>query len=513
MTEEGKLKILMASSEAVPYAKTGGLADVAGALPRALRARGHDVRLVLPYYGCIRKANLPACDTGISVPVTISGRTETARIWESAMDDGTPVSLIRKDGYYDRDELYGTAEGDYHDNAERFCFFSRAVVALAKRMGIAPDIVHCHDWQTGLVCALLKVVERAHPVFAGTGAVFTIHNLAYQGLFWHYDMHLTGLPWNVFTAEGIEFYGKINLLKAGIVYADAITTVSRRYSEEIQGAELGCGLEGLLARRRGDLHGILNGADYRQWDPASDPHLAARYTPDALEGKARCKEDLLRLFGLNLPPGTPLAGMVGRMADQKGYDLLAAALPGLLDAGLALVILGKGEERYHRLLRHLAKGSSGRLGGQDRLRQRPGAQDRGGGGLLPDAVALRAVRPEPDLQSPLRHGADRPRRRGARRHRLRLRPRDRGGERIQVRPVHRRGVSRRRARGAEDFRARTALDADTAERDGLRLLLGPIRAGVRAGLPRGDPGGPGGGGGGGWGPCLSCGRIRCSGGG
>ncbi|HOE27920.1 MAG TPA: glycogen synthase GlgA [bacterium] len=362
MTEEGKLKILMASSEAVPYAKTGGLADVAGALPRALRARGHDVRLVLPYYGCIRKANLPACDTGISVPVTISGRTETARIWESAMDDGTPVSLIRKDGYYDRDELYGTAEGYYHDNAERFCFFSRAVVALAKRMGIAPDIVHCHDWQTGLVCALLKVVERAHPVFAGTGAVFTIHNLAYQGLFWHYDMHLTGLPWNVFTAEGIEFYGKINLLKAGIVYADAITTVSRRYSEEIQGAELGCGLEGLLARRRGDLHGILNGADYRQWDPASDPHLAARYTPDALEGKARCKEDLLRLFGLNLPPGTPLAGMVGRMADQKGYDLLAAALPGLLDAGLALVILGKGEERYHRLLRHLAKGSSGRLG-------------------------------------------------------------------------------------------------------------------------------------------------------
>lgn len=362
MTEARKLRILMVSPEAVPFAKTGGLADVAGALPKALRARGHDVRLVIPYYGCIRRAGVAASDTGMSISVSISGRSETARIWESALDDGTPVSLIRKDSYYDRAELYGTAEGDYPDNAERFCFFSRAIVALVRRLGISPEIVHCHDWQTGLVSPLLKVVEKANPLFAGTGMVFTIHNLAYQGLFWHYDMHLTGLPWSVFTPEGIEFYGKINLLKAGIVYADAITTVSRRYSEEIQGVELGCGLDGVLARRRGDLYGILNGADYRQWDPASDPHVAARYTADSLEGKARCREDLLRVFGLNLPAGTPLAGMVGRMADQKGYDLVAAALPGLIAQGVAIVILGKGEEKYHRLLRQLAKSFPDRLG-------------------------------------------------------------------------------------------------------------------------------------------------------
>lgn len=362
MTDSKKLTIVMAASEAVPFAKTGGLADVAGVLPKALRARGHDVRLVMPYYGCMMRAGISAVNTGLSIPVPVSGRGETAQIWESSLDDGTPVSLIRKDGYYDRAELYGTAEGDYPDNAERFCFFARAILALIKRMGVAPDIIHCHDWQTGLVSPLLKVVERSNPLFAGTGMIFTIHNLAYQGLFWHYDMHLTGLPWSVFVPEGIEFYGKINLLKAGIVYADSITTVSRRYSREIQGAELGCGLEGVLARRSGDLYGILNGADYRQWDPATDRNIAQHYTRDSLEGKRRCKDDLLRAFGLNLPAGTPLVGMVGRMADQKGYDLLAAALPGLLGSGIALVILGKGEEKYHRLLKRLAKSSPDRLG-------------------------------------------------------------------------------------------------------------------------------------------------------
>ncbi|MEI6632855.1 MAG: glycogen synthase GlgA [Chlamydiota bacterium] len=362
MTEVKKLTIVMASPEAVPFAKTGGLADVAGALPKALRARGHDVRLVMPYYGCIMRAGVPSSDTGMSIPVTISSRGENARIWASSLDDGTPVFLIRKDSYYDRAELYGTAEGDYPDNAERFCFFARAILALVKRSGVAPDIIHCHDWQTGLVSPLLKVAEKSNPFFKGTGMVFTIHNLAYQGLFWHYDMHLTGLPWSVFVPEGIEFYGKINLLKAGIVYADAITTVSRRYSEEIQTAELGCGLEGILARRRGDLYGILNGADYRRWDPATDPDIAQHYTRDTLEGKGRCKEDLLRTYGLSLPAGTPLVGMVGRMADQKGYDLIAAALPSLLNAGAAIVILGKGEEKYHRLLTRLAKSFPDRLG-------------------------------------------------------------------------------------------------------------------------------------------------------
>jgi starch synthase len=236
------------------------------------------------------------------------------------------------------------------------------VLAVLKRVGFKPDIIHCHDWQTGMVSPLLKVVEKGTPLFQGTGMVFTIHNLAHQGLFWHYDMHLTGLPWSIFTPEGIEFYGKINLLKAGIIYADAITTVSKRYSEEIQTKELGYGLEGVLAKRRPDLFGILNGADYTQWNPRTDPLIVQNYDRDSLEGKKRCKEDLLKAYGLPAGATSPLIGMVGRMADQKGYDLIAAVLKDLMAMGVALVILGKGDERYHKLLRRVAKSNQERMG-------------------------------------------------------------------------------------------------------------------------------------------------------
>ena len=316
-----KLSIVMASPEAVPFAKTGGLADVAGALPQALGALGHDVRLIIPYYGCIKKAGLPVADTGVSISVPISNRAESARIFQSGLGSGNAVYLVEKDAYYDRPELYGAADGDYPDNAERFCFFSKAVIAATKRLGLKPDVIHCHDWQTGLVSPLFTLFEKSG--FEDTVTVFTIHNLAYQGLFWHYDMHLTGLPWSEFTPEGIEFYGKINLLKAGIVYSDAITTVSRRYSEEIQTKEFGYGMEGVLAKRRSALYGILNGADYTQWNPETDPFIAENYGPHNLEGKQRCKEDLLARYGLTIGPEVPLIGMVGRMADQKGYDLIA----------------------------------------------------------------------------------------------------------------------------------------------------------------------------------------------
>jgi len=353
---------VIAASEAVPFAKTGGLADVAGALPQALAAQGHDVRLILPYYGCIKSSSIPVTDTKLTISVPISSKWESARILESKLKAGNTVYLIDRESYYNRPELYGTAESDYPDNAERFCFFSQAIVAVVKRMGLETDIIHCHDWQTGLVCPLIKVVEKSTPLFQKTGVVFTVHNLAYQGLFWHYDMHLTGLPWSVFTPEGIEFYGKINLLKAGIVYADAITTVSKKYSEEIQTKEFGYGMDGLLAQRRKDLYGILNGADYTQWNPESDPFIIQNYRRDDWEGKKRCKADLMRSYGIETAAETAVIGMVGRMADQKGYDLIASAIDNLMGMGVVLIILGKGEERYHRLLRRLSRVYPERLG-------------------------------------------------------------------------------------------------------------------------------------------------------
>jgi len=352
----------MASSEAVPFAKTGGLADVAGALPRALAALGHDVRLVIPYYGCVKRAETPVTGPDISVSILLSDKRESAEVFESRLDGGTPVYLVEKADYYGRPELYGTPEGDYPDNAERFCFFSRAVVALIKRLGLETDIIHCHDWQTGLVNPLVRVEEKDTPIFRGTRLVFTVHNLAYQGLFRHEDMRLTGLPWSVFTPDGIEFFGKINLLKAGIAYADAVTTVSRKYSQEIQTEEFGHGLDGLLRKRRGDLYGILNGADYSRWNPESDSLIARNYSREDPAGKAQCKEDLLRCFGVEAASGIPVIGMVGRMADQKGYDLIAAAINDLVKMDLALIILGKGDERYQRLLRRLAKTRRERLG-------------------------------------------------------------------------------------------------------------------------------------------------------
>lgn len=350
----------MAASEAVPFAKTGGLADVAGTLPQALGKLGHDVRLIIPYYGCIKKAGLPVTDTGVSISASISNRAVSARIFQSSLNGGNTVYLVEKDAYYDRPELYGAADGDYQDNAERFCFFSKAVLAITKRLDLRPDVIHCHDWQTGLVSPLFALFEKSE--LKNTVTVFTIHNIAYQGLFWHHDMHLTSLPWSEFTPEGIEFYGKINLLKSGIVYSDAVTTVSRRYSEEIQTKEFGYGLEGVLAKRRTALYGILNGADYSQWNPETDPSIAKNYDRYNLAGKLLCKEDLLACYGLTTGSNAPLIGMVGRMADQKGYDLIAEALGPLMEMGAALVILGKGEEKYQRLFERLAAANRDRMG-------------------------------------------------------------------------------------------------------------------------------------------------------
>jgi starch synthase len=332
----------------VPFAKTGGLADVAGSLPPALAALGHDVSVVMPRY---RQVDVAAYKLRHAASFTVPLGTwqERCDVFKGRTGGNVTVYFINKDSYFDRPGLYGTQRADYPDNAERFIFFSRAVLELCIALDLRPEIVHCNDWQTGLVPLYLKKLYRAAETLRLARTVFTVHNLAYQGLFWHWDMRLTGLDWDVFTPEGLEFWGKMNLLKAGLVNADSITTVSKTYSREIQTPEYGCGLEGVLVRRAADLDGIVNGIDVHEWDPARDRALPRTFSASRLAGKAACKKALLQRLGLP-DAGDPLIGMVTRLVDQKGLDILTKALPKILSLGARLVILGTGDVKYHRAL-------------------------------------------------------------------------------------------------------------------------------------------------------------------
>ena len=267
------MRVLEIASEAVPFAKTGGLADVAGALPGALADLGCEVALVMPGHRDAYAQGLPIESTGIEFEVPVGTRRPVARILRCRVPgSGCDAYLVANDEFFDRPTLYG-GSSDYPDNAERFIFFSRAALELACRLGGPWDILHCHDWQTGLVPAYRALEYASHPAVASARTVMTIHNMAYQGLFWHWDMLLTGIDWKHFTWREMEFYGQLNLLKTGLVFADAISTVSPTYAREIQSSPGGCGLEGLLSARRGVLTGIVNGIDTRVWNPATDPHL------------------------------------------------------------------------------------------------------------------------------------------------------------------------------------------------------------------------------------------------
>ncbi len=334
----------MAASEVAPLARTGGLGDAVGALARALRRQGHDVRVVLPGYTVAVRtaeaAGVPLVTRVERLRVSLGDRAEASAVREAALPDGVPAYLLTHDRYYHREALYATAQGDYADNAERFIYFSRSILELARALDFVPDVIHCHDWQTGLVPAYLKLVHGGDAAFAATGTVFTVHNLAYQGLFWHYDMHLIGLSWDIFTPEGIEFYGKINLLKAGLVYADAVAVPSPRHAQEIQTPEQGHGLEGVLRARAADVHGILHGLDTEEWDPGRDPHLAAPYGPEDLGGKRVCKDDLLRAAGLPAAPEGPLLGWLGPLTEPRGGDLFLEVLEDLVAMGACIVACG-----------------------------------------------------------------------------------------------------------------------------------------------------------------------------
>lgn len=349
------LRILFATPEAVPFAKTGGLADVAGALPKFLQPLGCEVVLVMPYYRMVKQSGFPIQYLGEAFEVPLGEETLRAEVYQGYLNRSVPVYFIGKDEFFDREYLYSTPRGDYFDNAERFIFFARAVLHLARHIQFSPDVIHHHEWQTGLIPAYLKSVYGDDSLFERTATVFTIHNIAYQGLFKKEKFSLTGLPPGMYNPEGIEFWERINLMKAGMVYADAINTVSQKYSEEIQTPEYGYGLEGILRKRRRDLYGILNGVDYQDWDPSHDPHLIARYDLKDLSGKKECKKDLLKEFGLpSALEKVPLLGMISRLADQKGFDLLAEIIDELFGLDIGFVLLGTGEQKYHDLFNRIA---------------------------------------------------------------------------------------------------------------------------------------------------------------
>ena len=342
------LAVTMVSPEVAPFARTGGLGDVLGSLPVALERLGLRLTLITPAYRPILHGNLPVEDTGISFTVPISTRQETGSLLTTTIGKGITVYFIRSDKYFDRDYLYGTPDGDYPDNAERFAFFSRAALEVLKLH--PPDILHAHDWQSSLAIIFLKAKPQLYPRLSSVKTVFTIHNLGYQGIFPPQDWHLLNLDHRLFTPEYLEFWGKINLLKGGLIFADAITTVSPTYAEEINTAEQGLGLEGVFQERADSLVGIMNGADYTVWNPETDRFIAARFGSNRLSGKKVCKADLQRSFQLAPDPEVPVIGMVSRLAQQKGFDLLQEALDELLSRNLQIVLLGTGDKRYRDFL-------------------------------------------------------------------------------------------------------------------------------------------------------------------
>jgi starch synthase len=354
------MKILFVSSEVSPFAKTGGLADVAGALPKALRKIGHDVRIIMPLYQCVETGNFTIKKARKGFEVPVGGTMQKGLLRQTSLGD-IPVYLVENKEYFQRPALYGTPAGDYPDNSDRFGFFCQSVVELLKRLDFRPDIIHCHDWQTALIPFIIKHEHRDDPFFARTALVYTIHNLAYQGIFEREALNSFGLDDSHFTVDRLEYYGKINLMKGGILTADVINTVSNAYCREIRTEEMGCGLQGVLQQRAHDLYGILNGIDYEDWNPSTDPFIFKNFTPTTLSGKAANKKNLQKALGLEQSPSTPLLGMITRLSSQKGLDLLEALLPKFLENELQLVLLGTGDEKYMKIFSALQEKPSDAL--------------------------------------------------------------------------------------------------------------------------------------------------------
>jgi len=361
------VKILFVASEAAPYVKTGGLGDVIGALPRALAARGHDILVVIPRYGMIDGQQFGLRDTGRRVEVQFPNLNAGAHIHVHAPAERLRY-LFLQNPWYDRRELYGENGKDYRDNHKRFALLCAGSLEAARQWNFIPDAIHAHDWQAALVPLIVKRGWAGRPSPVRARCVFTIHNVAYQGVFPREAMGELDLPGDLFNSDALEFYGSLNLMKAGLVFAEKLTTVSPTYAKEIvQSSEIGAGLEGLLRHRQADLTGIMNGVDYERWNPEKDPAIPHRYSANDLSGKAVCKASLQEELGLEQEPGTMLCSAIGRLAHQKGYDILAQAVPAMMDRHVQLALLGTGDTPMEEEFAALSVRFPGRVSAQLRF--------------------------------------------------------------------------------------------------------------------------------------------------
>ncbi len=345
------MKIVFASSEVEPFSKTGGLADVSHALPAALASRGHQLLVVTPQYSSVKSADLKRLG---EIRLRFPFGEESAVVRETTLSNRHRVVFLDHPGFYARDGIYQGAK-EYRDNHRRFAFLSIGALAVAQILRFNPEIIHLNDWQTALAALALDRGYRGTSLDKAS-SVLTIHNVAYQGVFPKAAVSELGLPWELFTSAGVEFYDQVNFLKAGILFSDALTTVSPKYAQEIQTPELGFGLDTILRQRSADLGGILNGVDYREWDPGTDPLLPHHFRASDLSGKQLCKSELLRVLGLpapSPPARIPVFGMVSRLVSQKGIDLVLQALPWLLESDLCVVVLGSGEATFEQGLLQL----------------------------------------------------------------------------------------------------------------------------------------------------------------
>jgi starch synthase len=352
------MRILFIASEALPFVKTGGLADVLEALPRALVKLGHEVAVFIPRY----RGTVPASVVIPSMTISQGTRLRFPAIASGSVQRGVRYFFLDDPAYFDREGLYGSREQEYPDNAERFTEFCRAAIELAKQVW-TPDLIHCHDWQTALVPLLLRSSYGDDPVVKDIPVIFTIHNIGYHGIFPRASLDRAGLPPEVFFPGGLEFFGNVNFLKGGLIYSDYLTTVSRKYAQEIQTPEYGFGLEGVIRSRAGRLVGILNGVDYSAWSPDKDNLIPAKFSAKNLAGKRICKNTLIERFKLASDhPNRPVIGIVSRFADQKGFDLIAAIARELMQEDLSLAVLGTGDRRYEEMFHALAADFPGRVG-------------------------------------------------------------------------------------------------------------------------------------------------------
>jgi starch synthase len=348
------MKIIFVASEGVPYSKTGGLADVVGALPKALASLGYEVEVFLPRYK-ITKAGAAVPGAG-SITVPLSGGFKFASIQIASSAYGVRTYLMECPELFDRDQLYMEKGKDYPDNAERFAAFSMAALEFIKRSSTPPAVIHCHDWQSALVPVYLRSLYANDPFYQNTSVLFTIHNIGYQGLFPPEIMPRISIDKKLFKTEGLEYYAKVNLLKGGIIFSDYVSTVSQKYAQEIQTDEFGHGLEGVLRSRAGHLMGILNGVDYEDWNPATDKLIEANYTLEDMQGKDVCKKALLEKLGAQNPVmDRPVLGIVSRFVRQKGFDLIAQVADELMRDDLYVAALGTGEPEYEELFRSLSE--------------------------------------------------------------------------------------------------------------------------------------------------------------